>query len=231
MKNKTLLLTIVVILCVISLIVIIVCVASYASRTKNREYNEEEVLLAAQTLIKKSETLNEIFYGRGIEYQKDESTAEGAYYQADVLSLKRFGVETVDDIKKMAADCFTSSYSASIINTVFSSISDEDGIQILSRYYQKYNSLDDTPECIMVYKDADIFLTDKVVYDYSSIEVSYVKGEEVFVKIDVKVTNEENKTQNREIEIALLEESSGWRINSPTYARYFDREYYEDLKK
>ena len=221
MNKKALLLT----------IVVIFCVFSCFSCGRDREYNEEEVIIAAEKLIKQSEILNDIYYGKGIDYQKDESTANGAYYQADILSLKKFGVQTINDIRKMTTECFTESYSNSIMSTMLSSISDESGIQIYSRYYQKYNSLDDTEECIMVYKNANIFLTDKVVYDYSSLRVSGVKREEVFVKINVKVTNGENKTQHKEVEIALLEESNGWRINSPTYARYLDEEYYNDLQK
>lgn len=220
MKNKLFLLTIVVIL---SLITCVSC-------EKDRDYNENEVIEEAEKLIKASEVLNDIYYGYGIEYHKDESTANGAYYQADFLSLEKFGVNSIRDIKEMTTACFSKSLSEMMINTVLTSVSDEDGIQRYSRYYQKYNSLDNTEECIMVYKDAIVFLTDKVVYDYSSLRVSRVEKEEVFVKINITVTNSENKTQTQELEISLLEESDGWRINSSTYAKYQDKEYYEDLQ-
>ena len=220
MKNKLFLLTIVVI------IALFLC----NSCSKNREYNETEVIDAAKQLIQKSETLNDIYYGPGIEYVKDESSANGSYYPADYLSLNRFGIETVNDIKNLTLECFTKEYSALMINTKLSSVSDDEGIQGYSRYYQKYNALDNSEECIMVYKDAVIYLTDTVVYDYSSLAVSRVKGEEVFVKISAEVTDTEGKTQTQEIEISLLEEENGWRINSPTYAKYFDRQQYEDLQ-
>ncbi len=220
MKNKLFLLTIVVILC------LFFCI----SCEKDRDYDEKEVIAAAEKLIKSSEILNDIYYGYGIEYYKDESTANGVYYQADFLSLEKFGVETVNDIKEMTKECFTKSLSEMMISTVLTSVSDEDGIQRYSRYYQKYNSLDNTEECIMVHKNAIIFLTDEVVYDYSSLRVSRVKKEEVFVKINVTVTNSEKETQSQELEISLLEESDGWRINSSTYTKYVNKEYYEDLQ-
>lgn len=221
MKNKLFLLTIVVI---ISLFFCVSC-------GKDRKYNEDEVIKAAEELIKKSEMLNDIYYGKGIDYIKDESTADGAYYEADYISLNRFGVENINDIKNMTYECFTKNLSSSMINTILTSVSDDDGIQRYSRYYQKYNALDNKEECIMVYKDAIVYLTDDVVYDYSSIRVSRVEKEEVFVKISVSVTDKEKRTQTKEIEISLLEESDGWRINSPTYTKYVDREYYEDLQK
>ena len=118
-----------------------------------------------------------------------------------------------------------------IMRTKLSSVSDDDGIQEYSRYYQKYNALDNSEECIMVRKDALVNLTDTVIYDYSSLHVSRVKKDEVFVKISATVITDDGKTQVQEIEISLLEEESGWRINSPTYVRYFDRQQYEDLQK
>ena len=224
MKNKPFLITIVVIICLFS------CFSCSDRKIKNREYNEEEVITAAEKLIKKSEKVNEIYYGHGISYYADESTANGIYYQADFLSLERLGVDTVDDIKALTYDCFTKSISEDMISTTLGSVSDEDGIQTMSRYYQKYNALDNKPECIMVNKNAIVYLTDNVVYDYSSIRVSRVEGDTVFVKIDVTVTTEEDKTQTQELEIGLFEESDGWRLNSSTYTKYVDKDYYNDLQ-
>ena len=224
MKNKPFLITIVVIICLFS------CFSCSDRKIKNREYNEEEVITAAEKLIKKSEKVNEIYYGHGISYYADESTANGIYYQADFLSLERLGVDTVDDIEALTYDCFTKSISEDMISTTLGSVSDEDGIQTMSRYYQKYNALDNKPECIMVNKNAIVYLTDNVVYDYSSIRVSRVEGDTVFVKIDVTVTTEEDKTQTQELEIGLFEESDGWRLNSSTYTKYVDKDYYNDLQ-
>ena len=181
-------------------------------------------------MIKQSELLNEIYYGNGIKYSQDESNSNGSYYQADYLHLSEMGIETVEDIKRLTRECFTVSLTNSIINSKLTSISDESGIQNYARYYQKYNALDNSEECIMVYKDAVVYLTDKIEYDYSSIRVCGVKKEEVFVEISVTVSTEDEKTQTKKIEIALLEENEGWRINSPTYTKYVDRDYYNELQ-
>lgn len=232
MKNKSSLLKITVIICSILLtIVVIIGLILLISHPKNRKYDENEVITAATDLIKKSEKLNDIYYGRGIEYSKDESLANGSYYPADYASANGFGIKTVNDIKNLTLECFTKEYSALIINTKLSSVSDDDGIQGYARYYQKFNALDNSEECIMVHKDAVIYLTDTVIYDYSSLSVSRVKGEEVFVNISATVITEDGKTQTQQIEFSLLEEENGWRINSPTYAKYFDRQQYEDLQK
>jgi hypothetical protein len=212
------------------ILVVIFALFCNISCSKNREYDEAEVISAAQTLIKKSEILNDIYYGYGIGYEMNESEAVGAYYRADFFSAQKFGVETIEDIKDLTYDCFTVSYSNSIISTKLSSVSDESGIQGYARYYQKYNALDDSEECIMVYKYAEVYLVDEVVYDYATIRAIGSVGDEVFVEIDVEVTTPDKKMQTQTVKISLLEESNGWRINSPTYVKYVDRDYYNDLQ-
>ncbi len=220
MKIKALLLT---------LVVVFMMICNTGCKN-NREYDEAEVVLAAELLIKKSEILNEIYYGNGIAYDADISKAEGYYYPADPVHTYKLGVSTVEELKTLTRECFSESFANSIINTKLSSIMDEEGIQSYARYYQKYNALDDTEECIMVYKNAVVYLIDTVVYDYTTIKVSGVEGDEVFVKITATVTNSEGKSQTVEKEISLIEEEDGWRINSPTYIRYVNDDYYKDLQ-
>ena len=202
-------------------LVVIIALFSLIGCEKDREYDEAEVLSAAKTLIEKSKTVNEIFYGKGIAYIDDKSYANGNYYMADPLSTDSFGVNTVDDMKALVRECFSLDYSNLVINTTLSSVSDDSGIQGLARYYQKVNSLDDTPECIMVLKDPDrIMLKDDVTYHYDTLSVIGSEGQHVKVSISVTVTGDGDKTQNKVIEIKLIEEDGGWRIDSPTYARY-----------
>jgi hypothetical protein len=44
------------------------------------------------------------------------------------------------------------------------------------------------------------------------------------------VTNSEKKEQIQTLKFSLFEENDGWRINSPTYVKFVDRDYYEDLQ-
>ncbi len=221
MKIKSILLT----------LVVIFMIFINTGCKKNREYNEVEVLAAAEDLIKKSEKLNEIYYGTGIAYEKNESYADGVYYPASTLHLDKFGISTIDDLKNLTKKCFTEELSNTIFSTKLSSVSDEDGIKSYSRYYQKYSAVDDSPECIMVYKDAPILLTDEVVYDYSSLIVEGSNRETVYVILNITVTNSEGKSQTQEKRIALIEENDGWRIDSPTYARYLDEKYLNEFQK
>lgn len=215
MKIKAFLLTLVVIFSAFSL-------NSCKEKVKDREYNESEVLEAARTLIKKSETLNEIYYGHGIEYDiGDTSNANGYYYPADLMSLDKYGVTNVEDIKRLTRECFTTGQSDYMINTVLSSIRDSSGDVIyFARYYQEYETLNENVEkCVMVYSKYEVLLVDTVEYLYDTLRVVDVEGEIIKVQLEVKATSPQGSIQTKKVVVNLLEEDNGFRIDSPTYVR------------
>ena len=147
MKIKAFLLTLVVIFSVFN-------INSCKKEVKDRDYDEAQVLAAAKDLIQKSEKLNDIYYGYGIEADTgDINNANGYYYPADVLSLEKFGVETVNDIKALTRACFTTAQAEYMMNNTFASVKDTNGDIIhFARYYQENDSLDlNETKCIMVY--------------------------------------------------------------------------------
>ena len=215
MKIKAFLLTLVVIFSAFSL-------NSCKEKVKDREYNESEVLEAARTLIKKSETLNEIYYGHGIEYDiGDTSNANGYYYPADLMSLDKYGVTNVEDIKRLTRECSTTGQSDYMINTVLSSIRDSNGDVIyFARYYQEYETLNENVEkCVMVYSKYEVLLVDTVEYLYDTLRVVDVEGEIIKVQLEVKAISPQGSIQTKKVVVNLLEEDNGFRIDSPTYVR------------
>lgn len=219
MKIKALLLTLVVIFSAFSFN------SCKTKKEKDREYNESEVLEAARTLIKKSEILNEIYYGQGIEYDiGDTSNSNGYYYPADLMSLDKFGVTNVEDIKRLTRECFTTGQSDQMINTILSSIRNQSGDIIhFARYYQEYETLNENVEkCVMVYSKYDVLLVDTVEYFYDTLRVIGVKGQIIKVEIEANATSPAGNVQRKKIVIDLLEEANGFRIDSPTYVRNTD---------
>ncbi|MBO7302742.1 MAG: hypothetical protein J6U68_00980 [Clostridia bacterium] len=213
-------------------LVVIISVFSLYSCEDNREYDETEVKAAALELIKKSVSLNEIYYGEGISYVDDENLAVGPYYPADNNSLARFGIETVDDLVNKTKEVFSTEMSTMIYDTKLKPVYDSDGvIRGYSRYYQKYTEdKDPKPECILVYSEASSLLDDEVTYDYDTLRVKESKGEIVYVEIDVFVKTDDGKSQNKTLNIGLIEEADGWRLTSPTYTSYVDLDYYNQLQ-
>ena len=216
---------------IISLLLLLALLCSFIScGDKNREYDENEVKLAAEELIRSSAELNRIFWGEGIGYIDDASFSVGYYYPADMFSLYDYGIETVDDLKKKTKKVFSQAYSQNIFSTVLSSLTDGDGIYAFARYYQKYSDAEyKEPECIMVYSKALILLNDEVIYNYDTLQVIGSKKEIVYVTLTVDVRRDE-KIQTRTLKVGLIEEENGWRIDTPTYMSYVENNDYEDLQ-
>ena len=224
MKNK--------ILGVLLTLVVIFSVLSLNSCENNREYDAEVVKACSLELIEKSVSLNDIYYGTGITYEENESLAIGPYYPANSLSLRSFGIETVDDLKKKTEAVFSVDLTKIIYDTKLNTLYDSDEvIRGYTRYYQTYTEGDNPqPEYFMVYKDADVFLKDKVTYNYETLTVKESRGEIVYVEIEVKVDTDDGKSQTKTLEIGLIEEENGWRLSSPTYTSYVDLDYYNQLQ-
>jgi hypothetical protein len=187
----------------------------------DRKYDEGDVMAAASTLIKSSEKLNKLFWGEGLEYTDDLNYADGAYRKATFASLDEFGIKTVEDIKNLARGTFSTSYCETIFSTLLSSVSDSDGIQLLARYSKRGEGDEET---VYVYTEWEPFLTSEVIYLYDTLKVDGSEEETVYVSIDCIVKNSEGKEQRKTLRIGLLEEPTGWRLDSPTYATYNPKE-------
>ena len=218
---------------ILSIVVVFLMVFSVIFSTsckRNREYDEAEVLVAGEALLKSSVTLNEIYYGRGIPYNPDMNLSSGSYFEADRIALSALGIKTVEDMKTLTRKTFSSSLSNVIINTKIASVNSDDGTVFgMGRYAPKL-SFDDE-ETIFVYKDADVLLTDTVIYHYETLSVVGSVGERVLIEVSVTVINPEGKEKTQTIDFYLIEEEAGWRLDSPTYIKYSDNGKYEELQK
>ena len=220
MKRVKLLPVVLVIAVILALVIALILIFSPKDE-KDRSYNEDEVLSAARELIPKTEMLNLVYWGAGIDHVDDESTANGYYYEANILHLEKLGFKTIEELKELTRASFSEDLCESIFSTSLTSVSDDNGIQSYARYYQKYVDDDSTerPYNIMVYTKARVLLTDEVVYHYDTLEVESVKGQVVYVTLMVTVTRGE-ESQTRPISVGLIEEECGWRLNDATYISY-----------
>ena len=196
---------------VILILAALLCLVSCGE--KNRKYDEAEVLYAAERLIRRSKTLNGLYWGEGIKYYEDASLSNGAYYPADPEHLLTLGIDTVEDLKRLTRETFSAAYSDNIFKSKLSSMR-EDEYFGYARYYQGIDT-------IMVYSEATSFLDDEVDYLYDTLAVTGSRGEVVFVRLSVEISDGANK-QIRELEVGLVEEEDGWKIDTPTYMSYQD---------
>ncbi len=202
----------------------------------NRSYDEAEVISAAGKLISASETLNEIYYGEGIGWLDNSEKNNGIYCEADPTELNRYGFKTIAELKELTKEVFSVAHAERMFEGSFSGVFMQDGSSTKARYYQKFIDSSDPiertkPDCIMVCSEVEGLIKGEAIYDLSTLAVSHVKGQVVYVTLDVSVSYE-GKTQKQTLEVGLFEEEAGWRLDSPTYAGYNEFiDIYDQLQK
>ena len=206
----------------ILLFLVIILSFSLISCEKDREYDEAVVKAAAEELIAKSENLNRIYWGRGIEYMEDLNYKNGSYYRANSYDTDRLGFDTISELKVITRAVFSKSYCENIFSTTLTSIFDDSGIQTYARYVQQYEDLEQKiPQYILVNSNALVLLDSDVEYLYDTLKVIGSKKQTVYVTISAEVSKN-GKSQIRELKIGLVEEENGWRLDTPTYVNYYD---------
>ncbi len=186
----------------------------------DRKYDEAEVISAAETLIKKSALIEDILFGEG--FSTDMMDTNIGYKKVEPASIKQYSEKLGESFSDLAGfrAVISKVYTAGYANDIFSGVL-YGTIDSHTRYYQDgdYIMADTTFERRKV---------DSITYHYSTLKVEDVNGEKITVSIDITITTKDGKSQNRNIEVDMLEEASGWKLDTPTFAVY--NENYNDYK-
>ena len=182
----------------------------------DRDYNEEEVVKAARELLLKSIEVNKVFYGEGLLIDEDTNFSNGSYYPAYEPQFKDMSFSDIETLKEITRSVYTRELAELIFSTKLSSVEDENYVISLARYYQRD---DDFIRCIMVYKDAEILYTNEVDYDYDTIKVLGADGEYIKISVDTILTDKEGSSENVKIELLLLEEEGGFRLDTLSFTQ------------
>lgn len=198
---------------------------SLVSCEKDREYNEGEVIAAAEELLSKVKPINEIYYGKGLQYAEDSGS--GIYKAATEESLSYFGISSIEELKAKTLEIYSDSRSDVMFNTVLEAISDDGVIRHYARYYDYTDEEENS--FVMVNSKYEYYLTGDIEY-LPGIRVTDVEGEVIVISVPVRLTSESGKIKETSLEIRMLEESDGWRFTTPTHAVYNESsDAYEDL--
>ena len=185
----------------------------------DRDYDEDEVKSAATELLEKSILVNEIFYGEGIPYNKSSYLTNGIYSPAKASYLSSIGVSSTEDIKSLAREVYTEGLCEIIFETKFSSIKDSEGnIKVYRRYYD-YTS--DGVSYIMANTEKNAVIYDNdVEYLYETLTVLGADGEYINIEVDVLLTNPVGQKRTATVELKLLEEDNGFRLDTWSYVKF-----------
>ena len=180
----------------------------------NRSFKEDEVEAAARELLPKALTLYSIYYGNGVGYMSS-GFSDGDYREADPISLKKYGFESIDELKAMTRETFSEEYSLSIFDKYLESYEANDTVYSYARYTENA-----TGEYILVYKNHDPIFDDRMEYDLDTVSANDSTRDFVNLSVEATVKNEKGESKRITLRFTMFEEASGWKISSPCFGNY-----------
>ncbi len=175
---------------------LLICIMTFTLTSCDSKVSEEEAISLVKRFVEDSYELNDIFYGKGLSYYESEDGEYGSVYSAVKLDEKYI---TISALKDRTREVFSSSYANSIIGYVFSLTPGIYGQSVQPRYSESGGY-------ITVLRDYEVI--DITEYDYDTVEIKKIKRKEIRATI--------MSTENEVVEIILVKESNGWRLDSAT---------------
>ncbi len=183
----------------LAIVIAALCLTSCA-----KKLSEDEALSMAETLVKASLPLNEVYYGAGLPY--DKSADDKAVMYAPVTDAAAY--KTEDALRQATLDVFTEQYAETLFMMYLTGYSDEaTGGVIYARYV-------DNGERLTVNLSSEPLIEKARTYDFSTAEIEKLKRKEIVVSYETLVGGEGDVRV--EVTFRLTDEGE-WRIDSPTY--------------
>lgn len=182
----------------IKIISVILIVIFAVSITGCKSVSDSEAKAIFNTLVKESYELNVIYFGEGL---KPQATDEDSLY-IPVQGSENYTAKL--PLVERTREIFSTDYASDIIRTAFEG---ESGVLGSSAVYARYIEYEGY---LSVRRDIEGIEVAK--YDYSTTEI--IKNSRRFIIAKIKTTNLE---KNEYVEITLINEDDGWRIDSATY--------------
>ncbi len=199
------------ILCISSVFLILSLLSSCSPKFV---YDEEAFLKEAKDVLTRASTVNTVWFTQeGIPAKKNGVEA-GNYKEIDNSALQSMGFDSLQEIKEETQLLFNAGTYIYIMSLVFEPQSYE-GNGAIKRYIVTGEGTED--EMIMRDTSSREYLSDVVTFDTSTVTVvshgevngSYV----VTVTVDVTVTNEDGKQENRPAEaFKFICEDGKWKL-------------------
>jgi hypothetical protein len=163
-----------------------------------KRQSDEEAYAIACDLLERSYNLNVAYYGEGLAYDEDE-LVEGSYYHVSMDAPFTRRSDLINETKAVFSERIASDLVDVYIDGTASL-----GVVLYARYITGYDGY------LTVRKDYDNILDEVEKYDTSTLEIKKNNRREIRATV-------QNVDKTAEIEVVLVYEANGWRVDSPTY--------------
>lgn len=188
----------------------------------------EEVYDRAVELIEASAEINEIFFGEGLphinyeeEYQKwcDSGNNKDGMTLDEYLLLMEDDAHyypvisteytSVEDIKTAAEKVYSREYLEEVYENAFVGMVSENGT-VTARYWNGNEGL-------MILKDADVWITSRRIYDYSTMKMGRSNQKNHFYIEIMSRLEDEPDSEPTKVRLGFVLQDGEWFLDSPTY--------------
>ena len=181
----------------------------YLLRKNANRISDTEAKEILSELIPKAQKINDIVWGKGLPVldsaPPELNSIKGAQYRAVDSSC---GFANTDDLKKAIAEVYSQRYIETAINyTAFEGTGAEDGE--LYATYPRYKDNNDGLLCIDI-ENPGFELTTEISTD--AVKVKSADFEKITIETNAKVGG-----VTVPLELVLVKEDNGWRLDTPTY--------------
>lgn len=187
---------------------------------------EEEILCAAEMLIKKSVLWNEIFYIDGMRPLEGGRSPSDSYVEVDPSYLQEIGMSSVAEIKEYGKEIFSPDMMKSFEDTLFGSIKSDTGSLISSAACMDYEekvtgvlmyTVVNTKESPKSYNGVPY--GEHIEYLYSTMRVTYNRNYAATVEITVRGAEEKNAGLTDTLSVQLEQVDGVWYLDNLTIAK------------
>ena len=204
---------------------ILICLPLLLALASCAPANDPDTVHAAlDSLVEQSYALNEVYFGAGLPISDDREDVERFYasFDTDITSINYHPVaadaafQSEDEIRTATEAVFSQSYCTYLFERAFSGISDtfDAGTEnevTKTATYARYIQYGETLTVRLNLADEAIPLNR--TYDCANAEILENKAAYVLFSVPSTVDG----LPDEEIEIKIVRERDGWRLDSPTY--------------
>ncbi len=183
---------------IVSLILIVVLLCGSLAMSSCARQSDDEARAIVRDLIERSYNLNVAYYGQGLPYDS-ENQVEGNYYHVAEDAPFKVRNDLIVETKAVFSDRI-----ATDLIKVYIDGTSSYGVVVYARYITGYDGY------LTVYKDYDYILENVQKYNPETIELEKNSRKEIKATV-------QSYDGTSQIEVVLVYEVDGWRIDSPTY--------------
>ena len=172
----------------------------------NARVPDEEIASVAQALIADSVEINVIYFGAGLSSVPKDSAAALGFTNYSYLPVDpATGYKSIDDIKAATKKVYSASYCEYLFTLAFSGITEDNGTTAAyARYMEHYDGT------LAVRREIEGY----PIRTYEGpITVVENRGTTATVRLQSYVDGKADV----EVDVQLVLEKDGWRLDSPTY--------------